>query len=89
MLPEYHRIDMPMQVEVVSEDGVLKPLRPLALAEPQHVTVFIFEEMKSAGRARIDAAYVENLRKELERMGPSPGLEEVRRRLSEIPASMT
>jgi len=89
MLPEYNRIDMPMQVEAVYENGVLKPLRPLALAEHQHVTVFISEATKSAGRTRPDAAYVENLRKELERMGPPPGLGEVRRRLSKIPGSMT
>ncbi len=56
---------MPMQVEAVYENGVLKPLRPLALAEHQRVTVFISEATKSAGRTRPDAAYVQNLRKEL------------------------
>ena len=80
---------MPMGVEAVYENGVLKPLRALDLAEHQQVTVFISEAPKSPGRTQPDAAYVENLRNELERTGPAPGLEEVRRGLSKIPGSMT
>jgi hypothetical protein len=31
-------VDMQMQVEAVYENGVLRPLEPLALEEHQHVT---------------------------------------------------
>ena len=80
---------MLIEIEAVYEDGVLKPVRALALAEHQHVTVFISEATQSDSRTHLDTAYVENLRNELETAGPPPGLEEVRRRLSKIPGSMT
>jgi len=39
--------------------------------------------------SRIDVDFVEGLRRRLANAEPAPGLEEVRRRLSKIPGSMT
>jgi hypothetical protein len=38
---------------------------------------------------QFDAEFVQGLRRRLADAGPAPGLEEVRRRLSKIPGSMT
>jgi predicted DNA-binding antitoxin AbrB/MazE fold protein len=84
--PAYNKGVMPMQVEAVYENGVLRPLEPLELAEHQHVTVTVTE---SANRAQLELAFIENPRKELQTAPPAPGLEEVRRRLAKIPGSMT
>jgi len=43
----------------------------------------------SPGSPQLDIVYLENLRAELSPAGPAPGIEEVRRRLSKIPGSMT
>jgi predicted DNA-binding antitoxin AbrB/MazE fold protein len=79
---------MPMQVEAVYENGVLRPLEPLGLAEHQHVTVTVTESTTSADRTQLDSTFVEKLRKDLQAAPPAPGLEEVRRRLSKIPGSI-
>jgi len=80
---------MPMQVEAVYENGVLRPLEPLELAEHQHVTVTVIESTTSADRTQLDSTFVEKLREDLQTAPPAPGLDEVRRRLSKIPGSIT
>jgi predicted DNA-binding antitoxin AbrB/MazE fold protein len=79
---------MSMQVEAVYEDGVLKPLQPLDLTEHEHVVVSV-TKVSSAPGPPLDTGFLESLRTELRDAGPAPGLEEVRRRLSKIPGSMT
>jgi predicted DNA-binding antitoxin AbrB/MazE fold protein len=80
---------MPMRVEAVYENGVLRPLKPLELAEHQQVTVIVTESRTSATRTQLDVTFIENLRKQLQTAPPAPTLEEVRRRLSKIPGNMT
>ncbi len=80
---------MGIQVDAVYENGVLKPLQPLGLAEHEHVSVTVIKTTPSPGSPQLDIAYLENLQAELEHAGPAPGMEEVRRRLSKIPGSMT
>jgi predicted DNA-binding antitoxin AbrB/MazE fold protein len=80
---------MGMRVDAVYENGVLKPLQPLDLAENEHVSVTVIQAAQAPGSPHLDIAYLENLEKELLTAGPAPGIEEVRRRLSKIPGSMT
>ncbi len=80
---------MRIQVEAIYENGVLRPLEPLELAENQHVTITLSDGVKRQQGPQRATEYVEQLRKELEGTGPPPGLEEVRRRLSKIPGNMT
>ena len=78
---------MPLQVDAVYENGVLRPLQPLDLREHEHVTVSVVKTDPTPGRSRLDVEYIERIRKELPAEAP-PGLEEVRRRLAKIPGSM-
>jgi predicted DNA-binding antitoxin AbrB/MazE fold protein len=80
---------MEMQVDAVYENGVLKPLQPLGLAEHEHVSVTVIKAAPAPGSPQLDIAYLESLQTELLHAGPAPGIEEVRRRLSRIPGSMT
>jgi predicted DNA-binding antitoxin AbrB/MazE fold protein len=77
---------MPLRVDAVYENGVLKPLHPLDLPENERVALTI--DRVEAAYAE-DYAYVQSLRDSLKDAGPPPGLDEVRRRLSKIPGSMT
>jgi predicted DNA-binding antitoxin AbrB/MazE fold protein len=80
---------MQMQVDAVYQNGMLKPLQPLDLAENERVVVTITQEENGAGVGQFDADFVQGLRRRLAGAEPGPGLEEVRRRLSKIPGSMT
>jgi predicted DNA-binding antitoxin AbrB/MazE fold protein len=73
---------MLIEVAAVYQNGMLKPLQALDLAENEHVVVTITQEAN-------DADFVQGLRRRLAGAEPAPGLEEVRRRLSKIPGSMT
>jgi predicted DNA-binding antitoxin AbrB/MazE fold protein len=73
-----------MQVDAVYENGVLRPVQPLDLTEHERVTVDSYPMAP-----RLDLDFVEDIRRKLQNAGPAPGLEEVRRRLSKIPGSMT
>ena len=79
---------MGIRVDAVYENGVLKPLQPLGLAEHEHVSVTVIKTTPSPGSPQLDITYLENLQAELLHAGPAPGMEEVRRRLSKIPGSM-
>ena len=85
---EYNK-GMPNEVDAVYENGILKPLQPLDLAENERVVVSITQKANGAGLGQLDADFVEGLRRRLANAAPAPGLEEVRRRLSKIPGSMT
>ena len=78
---------MPIQVDAVYENGVLRPLQPLDLKEHEYVLVSI---VKDAARDRSSLAveYIENIKRELKDTQPVPGIEEVRRRLAKIPGTM-
>ena len=71
------------------QNGALKPLTPLDLAENERVLVNITRQVDSVDSSHVDADFVQNLRRRLLAAGPAPGLHEVRRRLSKIPGSMT
>ena len=80
---------MPIEVDAVYENGILKPLQALDLAEDERVVVTITQEENGAGLGQPDADFMQGLRRRLADAVPAPGLEEVRRRLSKIPGSMT
>jgi predicted DNA-binding antitoxin AbrB/MazE fold protein len=78
-----------MQVDAVYENGVLRPVQPLDLTEHELVTVEILKTGSDPIAAQLDLDCIENIRRKVQNAGPAPGLEEVRRRLSKIPGSMT
>ena len=79
---------MPLQVDAVYENGVLRPLQPLDLREHEHVIVSVVKAAPASGRSNLAVEYIERIKKELHDAEPAPGLEEVRRRLAKIPGSM-
>ena len=78
---------MPLQVDAVYENGVLRPLQPLDLREHEHVLVSVVKT-GVAGRSNLAVEYIEKIKRELQDTEAPPGLEEVRRRLAKIPGSM-
>ena len=78
-----------MQVDAVYENGVLKPTRPLDLSEHERVTVEVLKTDSDGLAPQLDLECIEDIRRQLQNAGPPPGLDEVRRRLSKIPGSMT
>ncbi len=79
---------MPLEVDAVYENGVLRPLQPLDLRENEHVVVSVIKSAPASGRSSLDVQHIEKIKEELQGMEPAPGLEEVRRRLAKIPGSM-
>jgi predicted DNA-binding antitoxin AbrB/MazE fold protein len=84
----YNR-SMTIEVDAVYENGILKPLQPLDLAENERVVVSITQKANGTGLGQLDVDFIQDLRRRLADAAPAPGLEEVRRRLSKIPGSMT
>jgi predicted DNA-binding antitoxin AbrB/MazE fold protein len=78
---------MPLQVDAVYENGVLRPLQPLDLREHERVLVSVVKS-EAPGPSNLASEYIENIKSELKGAAPGPGLEEVRRRLSKIPGLM-
>ena len=78
--------DMTIRVEAVYENGMLRPLEPLALSEHQRVILTLSE---ATPRLQRDEDYLAAVREQVAKEGPPPGLDEVRRRLAKIPGSMT
>jgi predicted DNA-binding antitoxin AbrB/MazE fold protein len=76
---------MHRQVEVVYENGVLRPLEPLPpqLQEHQHLIVTI--DTSSALEARLDAACLAAAKRDAD---ASVSLEEVRRILAKVPGTL-
>ena len=59
---------MPVEVPAVYENGVLRPLQPLHLAENERVIVSLTQ---AANDAAIDMEFVQGLRQRLEEAGPA------------------
>jgi predicted DNA-binding antitoxin AbrB/MazE fold protein len=78
---------MTVRVEAVYENGILRPLEPLALSEHQRVVLTLSEAVPP--RLRTDEEYLAAVREQVAKDGPPPGLDEVRRRLAKIPGSMS
>jgi predicted DNA-binding antitoxin AbrB/MazE fold protein len=78
---------MKVCVEAIYENGVLRPLEPLSLAESQQVTVTISEQ--DPERAYRNMEIVEMARRELAGLKRVPTIEEVRDALSAIPGSLS
>ena len=75
------------EVEAVYEHGVLRPLRPLSLAERQQVRLTISDAPAQASER--DMAVVERARLEAAKLGTAPTIEEVRAALASIPGSLS
>lgn len=78
---------MIQEVEAVYEHGVLRPLRPLSLAERQQVRLTISDS--SARVSERDTALVERARREVAELATVPTIEEVRSALASIPGSLS
>ena len=77
---------MPLQVDAVYENGVLRPLQPLDLKEHEHVVVSVTKTAPDSSKLAVE--YIEKIKRELQDADPAPGLDEVRQRLAKIPGSM-
>jgi predicted DNA-binding antitoxin AbrB/MazE fold protein len=76
---------MHQQVEVVYENGVLRPLEPLPphLQEHQHLTVMI--DTPGTLEARLDAVCIAAAQRDAD---PTVSLEEVRQILAKVPGTL-
>ena len=79
---------MPLQVDAVYENGVLRPLQPLDLKEHEHVVVSVEKATSASSRSSLAVEYIEKIKRDLLAAEPGPELDEVRRRLAKIPGSM-
>jgi predicted DNA-binding antitoxin AbrB/MazE fold protein len=79
---------MPIQVDAVYENGVLRPLQPLDLKEHEQVVVSVTKAAPSSSRSNLAVEYIEKIKRDLQDAEPAPGLDEVRRRLAKISGSM-
>ena len=76
---------MIQEIEAVYENGVLRPLSPVRLAESETVHVRI--STGNMGLSQLDVAVVERARTELARRPAVPSLEEVRQVAAVIPGN--
>ncbi len=74
------------EVEAIYENGVLRPLGPVALTESQTVRLII--AASSGGRAALDSRLIERAKAETASAPSVPTIEEVRQLLAVIPGSM-
>ena len=79
---------MPLQVDAVYENGVLRPLQPLDLKEHEHVVVSVVKATPASSRSNLAVEYIEKIKRELQGVESAPELDEVRGRLAKIPGSM-
>jgi len=77
---------MIQQVEAVYENGVLRPLAPIALSESQRVRITIVGA--DAGQDLLDRHILEQALEEVAAMKDLPTIEQVRKLLSTIPGSV-
>ena len=73
-------------VEAIYERGVLRPLKPLPLAESQRVSVIISDS--TASHRLSDPEFLDAIRAEAAVLRDIPSLEDVQRALSKIPGSL-
>ncbi len=78
---------MTMRVEAVYENGLLRPLEPLALKDHQRVTVVVTDMPSPMERSHLDVEYLRTVKKEVAAMERIPTLEEVHKITSKDPAS--
>ena len=78
---------MPVKVDAVYENGVLRPLQPLDLKEHERVVLSVAKSVPESAGSALDVEFVEKIKAEL-RGQVAPGLNEVRARLAKIPGSM-
>ena len=78
---------MIQQVEAVYEDGVLRPLQPLSLAERQQVRLTISDAPILVSEK--DVAVIERARLGVSALAAAPTIEEVREALASIPGSLS
>jgi predicted DNA-binding antitoxin AbrB/MazE fold protein len=81
-------VSIPLQVDAVYENGVLRPLQPLDLREHERVIVSVVKATPASPRSHLDTKYIDRIKKQLPDAEDVPGLKEVRRRLAKIPGSM-
>jgi predicted DNA-binding antitoxin AbrB/MazE fold protein len=82
---------MIQHVEAIYERGVLRPLKPLPLAESQRVSVTISDSTASdstAPHGLSDPEFLDAIRAEAAALHDVPSLEEVQRTMSKIPGSL-
>jgi predicted DNA-binding antitoxin AbrB/MazE fold protein len=78
---------MTKQVDAVYENGMLRPLEPLHLAEHQHVTITVSDIPDDALASMIDHDFLERAKKEVAAARHIPTLEEVQRMTADDPSS--
>jgi len=78
---------MTKQVEAIYENGVLRPLEPLPLAERERVTVTIGTGADQPRHSHPDVEFIERTTRELASLDSIPTLEEVRQMLSKDKSS--
>ena len=78
---------MALDIDVIYENGILRPVKPLSLKEHGRFVVRLLDPAQEG--TQLDVAYIERVRREVENNGPAPGIEEVRRRLASIPGSLS
>jgi predicted DNA-binding antitoxin AbrB/MazE fold protein len=76
---------MHQQIEVVYEDGVLRPLGPLPDELREHKRYTVTIDAVTGGRVRLDAVCVAAAAREAD---PSVSLEEVRRALAKVKGTL-
>ena len=74
------------EFEAVYENGVLRPLTALPLAESQRVRLTVDD---TNGRMRLDPNVLNQARDEASRLSHVPTIQEVRSALSVIPGNMS
>ena len=74
------------EVEAIYENGVLRPLGPVALTESQTVRLII--AASSGTRAPLDSRLIERAKAETAGAPGGPTIDEVRQLLAAIPGSM-
>ena len=74
------------ELEAVYENGVLRPLGPVGLAESQTVRIIIASP--SGGRSHLDTRVIERARAEVAGVQSTSSIEEIRDLLAAIPGSL-
>ena len=78
---------MSEQISAINENGILRPLQPVSLAESQVVTLTI-SRAESVG-PELDLDYVEYAKAEVAHFGLVPSIEEIRAMVAHIPGSFS
>lgn len=77
------------ELDAIYENGLLRPLEPLALGESQRVRITISDGADTSVQRLIDHALLQEVRAEVARMQRHPAIDEVREALSTIKGNMS